>query len=91
LDWLTVNPASLILLDMTLPGMSGGEVVEHLRNTPSTKQVPVVVITGMDITGASIRELRGRVAEILQKGAVTPPSLVEQVKTALRRMREIDD
>jgi CheY-like chemotaxis protein len=37
----------LILLDMLLPKMSGLDVLKALKKNPSTKSIPVVVITGM--------------------------------------------
>jgi CheY-like chemotaxis protein len=37
----------LILLDMLLPKMSGPDVLKALKKDPSTKAIPVVVITGM--------------------------------------------
>lgn len=85
LNWLTVNVPSLILLDLMLPGISGAEVVEHLRNTPSLSHIQIVIITGSDITSASITELRGRVAEVMQKGDVSGNTLIERVKSALHR------
>lgn len=85
LNWLTVNTTSLILLDLMLPGISGAELVEHLRNTPSLSHIQIVIITGSDISSASITELRGRVAEIMQKGTVSGNTLVERVRSVLRR------
>ncbi len=38
------NP-DLILLDLNLPGMTGREVLEKVRATPSLRAVPVVVLT----------------------------------------------
>lgn len=36
----------LILLDLFMPGMSGIEVVSHLRLLPATRDVPILIITG---------------------------------------------
>jgi two-component system cell cycle response regulator DivK len=35
----------LILLDMSLPGMSGWEVLPQLRRTPALAQIPVIAVT----------------------------------------------
>ena len=35
----------LILLDLNLPGMTGREVLERVRNTPGLRTVPVIVLT----------------------------------------------
>ena len=36
----------LITLDISMPGKSGVEVFELLRNTEETSQIPVCIITG---------------------------------------------
>ena len=41
----TAHPPTLILLDMTLPGINGTEVLRRLRNHPATRTIPVVAIT----------------------------------------------
>lgn len=38
------NPA-VILLDIKMPRMDGIEVLEHIRNEPSLKMIPVVMLT----------------------------------------------
>jgi CheY-like chemotaxis protein len=43
----------LILLDMLLPKMSGPDVLKALKKDPSTKAIPVVVITGMSQKNAA--------------------------------------
>lgn len=35
----------LIILDIMLPGMSGGEVVQRLKKASDTSAVPVIIIT----------------------------------------------
>jgi CheY-like chemotaxis protein len=42
----TANPPSLILLDTTLPGIDGSEVLSRLRNNLATRNIPVVAVTG---------------------------------------------
>jgi two-component system response regulator len=47
------DPASsprpdLILLDLRLPGMEGREVLRHVREAPTTRDVPVIVMTTAD-------------------------------------------
>lgn len=35
----------LILLDIWMPGLGGGEVAELLKDTPETKDIPVIFLT----------------------------------------------
>ena len=37
----------LILLDIMLPDMTGYEICNKLRKNPSTKSVPIIMLTGM--------------------------------------------
>ena len=40
-----LNPPSLILLDLLLPGMSGVEICRRLRKEQATHRIPIVIIT----------------------------------------------
>lgn len=39
------NPPDLVLLDISLPGISGFEVLEELRNQAAFKRLPIVMLT----------------------------------------------
>jgi DNA-binding response OmpR family regulator len=36
----------LIFLDIVLPGMSGFEALRHLRRSPATRNIPIIMISG---------------------------------------------
>jgi CheY-like chemotaxis protein len=40
------NIPTLIMLDITIPGTDGLEVLKRLKDNPLTKDIPVVIITG---------------------------------------------
>ena len=66
------QPFDCVVLDLRLPDMSGFDVLERLRDTPSLNDLPVVVFTGKDLSpdedarlrmlGAQRRSQRCRVA-----------------------------
>ncbi len=50
----------LVLLDIYMPGMSGPEVAENLADNPSTKEIPIVFLTGV-VTSQDVEANRGMI------------------------------
>jgi signal transduction histidine kinase/CheY-like chemotaxis protein len=44
------QPVEAILLDLYMPGLSGWETLQHLRNNPSTAHIPVVILSVLSST-----------------------------------------
>jgi two-component system, OmpR family, alkaline phosphatase synthesis response regulator PhoP len=64
---IIANAPELILLDLSVPYMDGFEMLKALRSDPSTRNIPVIVLTGRgdDETYAQARELGA--AQLLTK------------------------
>ena len=45
----TADCPDLVCLDLTLPDISGYDLCEHIRRTPSMKDVPVLVVSARDL------------------------------------------
>ena len=41
-----MNDLQLIITDLSMPEMDGLEFIAHLRSTPATKSLPVIIVTG---------------------------------------------
>ena len=62
-----VNPYSLILLDMRMPGMSGLDLARHIRALPLHPEPALVAVTAFDVDDMR-QDLDGvRFAEVLHK------------------------
>ncbi len=82
LESVAETPPDLILLDISLPGISGFDVLEQLRNDPRHARLPIIMLTAH---GREVEKEKG-----LALGAdeyVTKPfstqALVEKVKSLL--------
>ena len=45
LEAVTSESPDLVVLDIGLPGMDGWQVLDHIRSSPATRHLPVVVLT----------------------------------------------
>ncbi|NEZ02663.1 response regulator [Wenzhouxiangella sp. XN201] len=45
LEWLEGNPCDLVLLDIMMPGISGIEVLNRLRETRDVSELPIIMAT----------------------------------------------
>lgn len=70
----------LILLDLMMPEMDGFQFIQALRTQPNWRQIPVVVVTAMDLTPTDRLNLNGYVERILEKGAYTREELLGEVR-----------
>ena len=55
LDKLKVQPFDLVLLDIMMPDMNGYEVLEHVKATPSLRDIPIIMISSLDEIESVIR------------------------------------
>jgi CheY-like chemotaxis protein len=48
IDVASTDPPDMVLLDLMIPGHDGFEVCRRLRSDPSTRDVPVLIISALD-------------------------------------------
>jgi CheY-like chemotaxis protein/anti-sigma regulatory factor (Ser/Thr protein kinase) len=59
----------LILLDLVMPEMDGFEFLRNLGQREQGRSIPVIVVTGQELSAADRLWLNGSVENILQKGS----------------------
>jgi putative two-component system response regulator len=67
LERVRAEPPDLVLLDLNLPDRSGHEVLDEIRSDPSTRLLPVVMLTGQATREEKIRATRAGVSDFLAK------------------------
>ena len=81
LEKLEIARPHLILLDLMLPDMDGFELIGELRKSHSRDPIPIVAITGKDLTPGESQQLNGYVARVLQKGVYSCDTLLRDVRS----------
>lgn len=50
LNYVDANEVDLLLLDCNMPGLTGTEVLQKLRKTYSTSELPIIMVTSLSDT-----------------------------------------
>lgn len=92
LELANSSPPDVILLDIVMPGIDGFEVCRQLRANPALRQVPIVLLTGLEGRASRLKGLEAGADEFLNK----PVDLVElrtriRTITQLNRFRQLSD
>ncbi|MFA6457446.1 MAG: response regulator, partial [Bacteroidota bacterium] len=74
---------SLILLDLSMPVMDGFEVLKKLKGSEQWHSIPVVILTGIDLTETQIAEINNLTGELLKKKDYSTATLSNAIKHAL--------
>ena len=76
----------IILLDLLMPGMSGFEVLRHLKATERTSHIPVIVISALDELDSVVRCIEAGAEDYLTK-PFNPILLRARVGASLEKKR----
>jgi PAS domain S-box-containing protein len=72
-----------IILDLLMPRMDGFEVLERLQSAGETRSIPVIVLTGHNLSPVERASLRTRTAALLEKNEYSSSELRALVERAL--------
>ena len=75
---------AIILLDLMMPEMDGFEFLERMRANAKWNDVPVVVVTAMELTSADRDMLQNLTRKIIAKGATTGIDIRDAVRDVLK-------
>ena len=73
-----------IILDLMMPKIDGFDVLENIRSTPETREIPVLVLTAKNLTKNDLARLSANnVQQLLQKGDINKNELMQKLKAML--------
>ena len=82
LQILQTERPSAILLDVSMPGMDGIAVYEHLQSDPITRSIPVILLTARVLSSDRAKFAEMGVAGVISK-PIQPITLTEEVAEIL--------
>lgn len=80
---------NLILLDVMMPGMNGYEVLNRLRDSPATSDIPVIFVSGLDTAEDEEKGLELGAVDYIAK-PYRPAIVLARVRTQLELKRARD-
>lgn len=79
LELLRKAPADLVILDLSLPGMNGVEVLKLIRSRRETQALPVIVFSNTHLTSMVQAAWKAGATKCLSKANCTPREVVDLV------------
>jgi len=80
------KPFDCAVLDLRLPDISGFEVLERLRDTPTLSDLPVVVFTGRELSLEEDARLHQLARSVVVKNVESPERLLDETALFLHRV-----
>jgi DNA-binding response OmpR family regulator len=72
----------VVLLDMMMPGMTGQQTLERMREIPALSGVPVIIMSARSDCGV-VGQLQRLAAAVIAK-PFDPATLADRIRAALR-------
>ncbi|MCP3939953.1 MAG: response regulator [Desulfobacteraceae bacterium] len=73
-----------IILDLMMPDIDGFDVLDNIRNTKKTANIPVLILTAKNLTPDDLKKLSANnIQQLVQKGNVEREDLLLKVKIML--------
>jgi putative two-component system response regulator len=84
------HPPDVILLDVMLPGKSGYQLCQELKSNPTTRLIPVIIITGLSDRESRLRGINAGADDFLNKPTY-PEELFARVNSLVKLKQFTDE
>lgn len=90
LEIVKTNIPDGIILDLMMPEMDGFEVLEKIRSSEQTRNIPVLILTAKSLTKKDLSKLSSNnIQQLIQKGDADIEELITKVNSMLGINKEI--
>ncbi|WKZ38117.1 MAG: ATP-binding protein [Anaerolineales bacterium] len=81
------NPPHAIILDLFMPDLDGFKILENLQADKKLRDIPTIVISGMDVSDEQKKQLKEFGRRLLTKGSFSEKELLASLQSALERIQ----
>jgi CheY-like chemotaxis protein/nitrogen-specific signal transduction histidine kinase len=86
LDFLNEERFDCVVLDLSLPDMSGFDVLQAISSDDTLSEIPVIVFTGKELSAEEDARLHTMARSIVVKGVESPERLLDETSLFLHRV-----
>ncbi len=87
-DAITANTPQAVILDLFMPEMNGFEIMESMQESPHLREIPVIVISGGDLSTTQQEKLNSLNLHLLQKGSLNADDLLATLERSLNHLKQ---
>jgi len=80
LEAIRTDVPDVVVLDLVMPGMSGFEVAERLKQDPATEGIPILVMTSKDLSRSDHAALQSKITALVPKGRSSGSRLITAIQ-----------
>ncbi|MBC7878432.1 MAG: response regulator [Anaerolineales bacterium] len=81
------NPPHAIIIDLFMPEMNGFQILENMQSDKKLRDIPVIVISGLEVTAEQKVQLNEFGQRLLSKGSFSETELLTSIQRALERIQ----
>ncbi len=81
--WVKEHAVDAILMDLALRRKNGMEYIHDLKADAETRTIPVIIVSGRDLSQKEIMSLQSQGVKYLRKGRVEMEEIKEEVRKAM--------
>ena len=81
-------PPNAVILDLFMPEMDGFQIIEKMKNKTELKDVPVIIVSGGNLTSTQQEKLAELNHYLIEKGTLDSDGLLEALEHTLKQINQ---